>query len=57
MEEAAEQPRQRLCTFEFLSFNQLNEYLSLFIETNLLEYLDGTNTYKTTEKGLHFLNA
>ena len=55
MEEAAEQPRQRLCTFEFLSFNQLNEYLSLFIETNLLEYLDGTNTYKTTEKGLHFL--
>jgi len=39
----------------FLSYGQLKEYLSLLIETNLLEYLDGTNTYKTTEKGLHFL--
>jgi len=25
------------------------------IENNLLEYLDGTRTFKTTEKGLHFL--
>jgi len=25
------------------------------IENNLLEYLDGTQTYKTTEKGLNFL--
>ena len=39
----------------FLSFNQLNEYLSLLKENNLLEYLDGTKTFKTTEKGLHFL--
>ena len=38
-----------------LSYGQLKEYLSLLIETNLLEYLDGTKTYKTTEKGLHFL--
>jgi len=33
-----------------LSYGQLKEYLSLLIETNLLEYLDGTKTYKTTEK-------
>jgi predicted transcriptional regulator len=39
----------------FISYNQLKEYLSLLIENNLLEYLDGTQTYKTTEKGLNFL--
>jgi predicted transcriptional regulator len=39
----------------FLSYNQLNEYLSLLIENNLIEYLDGTKTFRTTEKGLHFL--
>ena len=39
----------------FLSYNQLREYLSFLIENNLLEYLDGTQTYKTTEKGLNLL--
>ena len=39
----------------FLSYGQLKEYLSLLIENNLIEYLDGTQTYKTTEKGLNFL--
>ena len=39
----------------FLSYNQLKEYLSILIENNLIEYLDGTQTYKTTEKGLNFL--
>jgi predicted transcriptional regulator len=39
----------------FLSYNQLNEYLSILIENNLIEYLDGTKTFRTTEKGLHFL--
>ena len=39
----------------FLSYNQLREYLSILIENNLLEYLDGTQTYKTTEKGLNLL--
>ena len=37
----------------FLSYAQLREYLSVLIENNLLEYLDGTQTYKTTEKGLN----
>jgi len=41
--------------FAFLSYNQLNEYLSLLIENNLIEYLDGTKTYKTKEKGIHYL--
>ena len=43
--------------FAFLSYNQLNEYLSTLIETNLIEYLDGTKTFKTTEKGLNFLKT
>ena len=39
----------------FLSYNQLNEYLSILIENNLIEYLDGTKAFKTTEKGLMYL--
>ena len=47
--------KTKIMYFAFLSYNQLNEYLDLLIENNLIEYLDGTKTYKTTEKGLHFL--
>jgi predicted transcriptional regulator len=39
----------------FLSYVQLKEYLSVLIENNLIEYLDGTRTFKTTEKGLNYL--
>ncbi|HJR84331.1 MAG TPA: winged helix-turn-helix domain-containing protein [Nitrososphaeraceae archaeon] len=39
----------------FLSYAQLKEYLSVLIENNLLEYLEGVQTYKTTEKGLNLL--
>ena len=39
----------------FLSYNQLNEYLSILVENNLIEYLDGTHQFKTTGKGLFFL--
>ncbi|MDF2738191.1 MAG: hypothetical protein K0S93_2051 [Nitrososphaeraceae archaeon] len=39
----------------FLSYNQLKEYLSVLIENNLIEYLEGTRTFKTTEKGLNYL--
>lgn len=39
----------------FLSYSQLREYLSVLIENNLLEYLEGSQTYKTTEKGLNLL--
>jgi len=39
----------------FLSYDQLKEHLSVLIENNLIEYLDGTRTFKTTEKGLNFL--
>ena len=39
----------------FLSYGQLKEYLSILIENNLIEYLDGDNKFKTTEKGLNYL--
>ena len=39
----------------FLSYNQLKDYLSVLIENNLIEYLEGIRTFKTTEKGLNFL--
>jgi predicted transcriptional regulator len=39
----------------FISYAQLKEYLSVLIENNLLEYLEGVQTYKTTEKGFNLL--
>jgi predicted transcriptional regulator len=39
----------------FLSYNQLKEYLSVLKENNLIEYNEGIQTYKTTEKGLNYL--
>jgi predicted transcriptional regulator len=39
----------------FLSYVQLKEYLSVLMENSLIEYLDGTHEFKTTEKGLNFL--
>ena len=41
----------------YLSYNQLKEYLSVLIENNLLEYLEGTRRFKTTEEGLNFLKT
>jgi predicted transcriptional regulator len=32
----------------FLSYNQLKECLTILIENNLLEYIDVTQTFKTT---------
>jgi predicted transcriptional regulator len=39
----------------FLSYGQLKEYLSVLIDNNLIEYNNGTQTFKTTEKGLNLL--
>jgi len=37
-------------------YNQLKGYLSILTDNNLIEYLDGTKTFKTTEKGLNYLD-
>ena len=47
--------KTKIMYFAFLSYNQVKEYLSVLIENDLIEYLDGGNKFKTTEKGLFFL--
>jgi len=37
------------------SYNELKEYLSVLKENNRIEYNEGNQTYKTTEKGLNYL--
>jgi predicted transcriptional regulator len=39
----------------FLSYAQLKEYLAVLEENRLLEYDKGTETFKTSEKGVRFL--
>ena len=38
-----------------LTYNQLKNYHSILIENNLIEYLDGAQKFRTTEKGLNLL--
>ncbi len=40
-----------------LSYAQMKEYLMLLTERGLLSYEGDTQTFKTTEKGLMFLQA
>ena len=47
--------KTKIMYFAFLSYNQVKEYLSILIENNLIEYLEGTNKFRTTEKGLNYL--
>ena len=47
--------KTKIMCIAFLSYAQLKEYLSILIENNLIEYLDGTHKFKTTDKGLIFL--
>jgi len=47
--------KTRIMYKAFLSYAQLKEYLSVLIENNLLDYLEGSQTYKTNEKGFNFL--
>lgn len=41
----------------FLSHEQMKEYLMLLIEDDLLSYDSTMSTFKTTEKGLTFLQS
>ena len=47
--------KTKIMYFAFLSYNQVKEYLSVLIENNLIEYLEGAHKFKTTEKGLNFI--
>jgi predicted transcriptional regulator len=41
----------------FLSYAQMKEYLTVLTKTDLLGYETDTRTFKTTEKGLRFLDV
>jgi predicted transcriptional regulator len=40
----------------FLSHQQLKEYLSLLLDRQLIQFSKQGQTYRTTDKGLHFLH-
>ena len=39
----------------FLSYAQLKEYLTVLLQNDLLEYEEGRQNFRTTEKGLRLL--
>ena len=41
----------------YLSYAQLKEYLSMMVENDLLEYVEGDRLYKTTEKGMNYMKT
>jgi predicted transcriptional regulator len=41
----------------FLSYAQMKEYITMLTKTDLLSYDLDTHTFKTTEKGLRFLDV
>lgn len=51
-----ESTKTKIMYKSFLNHIHLKEYLSELIENNLLEYSDGTKTYKTTKIGLNLLH-
>jgi predicted transcriptional regulator len=49
--------RTKIAYKAFLNYYQLKEYLMLLTEKDLLRYDKDTQTFKTTEKGLRFLDT
>jgi predicted transcriptional regulator len=41
----------------FLSYAQLKEYITMLVDNGLLEYNSAEQTYKTSPKGLKFLQV
>jgi predicted transcriptional regulator len=41
----------------YLSYAQLKEYLSVLTENGLLEYEEGENKFRTTDKGMKFMRV
>ena len=47
--------KTRIMSKAFLSHSQLNHYLNVLTQGNLITYDSDAQTYKTTEKGIRFL--
>jgi UDP-N-acetyl-D-mannosaminuronate dehydrogenase len=41
----------------FITYDQLNEYLSLLVEKGLISYQEGEKLYRTTDDGINFVQA
>jgi UDP-N-acetyl-D-mannosaminuronic acid dehydrogenase len=41
----------------FITYDQLNEFLSLLVEKGLIEYREGERSFRTTDKGISFLQS
>jgi predicted transcriptional regulator len=48
--------KTRIMSRAFLSHSQLNNYLRILTKGDLLRYNADTQTFKTTEKGIRFLD-
>ncbi len=48
--------KTRIMYIAFLSYAQLTSYLKLLSENKMISYDEGTQIYRTTEKGLKFLD-
>jgi len=49
--------RSKIAYHAFLNYSQLKENLAVLTQKDLLCYDEDTRTFKTTEKGLRFLNT
>jgi predicted transcriptional regulator len=49
--------RSKITYKAFINYNQLKENLTALTEKDLLRYNEDTQTFKTTEKGLRFLDT
>ena len=49
--------RSKLIYKTFLSYAQMKEYLGVLTEKDLIRYDEDTQPFKTTEKGLSFLDT
>ena len=47
--------KTRIMYKAFLSYSQLKEYLAMLMENSLLEFEEERQFYRTTEKGIRFL--
>jgi predicted transcriptional regulator len=49
--------RTKIMYKAFLSYSQMKEYLTILTDNDLLSYDEVTRVFKTTEKGLRFLQT
>ena len=54
-----EVPKSKIYYESFLTYQRLRGYMTLLIDGGMIEYFDykDKRVYKTTEKGIHFLQA